>query len=173
MKIRKNQKIHLACDGKGNRLQTENPHLDDKGRLMATDGRMLAIIEGAAEEGEREGPVPKVAIKEALRTAHSHAFVNVSDDDIVGVNGCTYPRDRTKNPPRYDDVINGIQGKPEVTFKISAKALYNLAQAIGANKEGWVQVEVRSPINPFVVTLPVQDETDGKAWGIIMPISQG
>lgn len=142
MKFDKLCKIHEAAAKDASRYAIADLlfERDDKGaRLVATDGRMLAVVPVTDAEGDQPGLVSKAAVVEATKgrtKAKPDADLRLPDDKrelVLMKHGGLTELPRTQNDqvfPKYTEVCKEPEDGLTVTF--SAELLVRMVKAIGA-----------------------------------------
>jgi DNA polymerase III sliding clamp (beta) subunit (PCNA family) len=183
----------------GSRPMLESVYLDvENRRLLACDGFKLAVVPVETHDGDQSGPITDDALKMARAGGRSATRqIDFENGSYKFENGSTLPRPPVDSGaysyPDVDQIIPNMENKKKVvdcpncqtpvpteatvTFGISAKKLYELAQAICENKRGnelHIQLTVASPSQPILVE-PARgryhENTDWTATGVIMPVS--
>lgn len=133
---------------------------DGKGRLIATNGRVLVVLPVEVQEGDEPGLIPA----EALGCDRPDG---VHPEDL-----CYFTRELRVSNGRatIERPAGAATGYLEV--RLSARLLYDLSRAMGDEAEsGGVRLRIPAPVNGQVRT-PIRvdvDEAPG-VYGSIMPI---
>jgi len=183
MKIPKKCKLNRAA-GKPNesRFSMENVLLDvdakGRGRLIATNGRVLAVVPVDEVGDDTGGMVPATAIAEAVKG--SGEFVNVEANGCVRypVKGGTMEVERPSESdsgefPKWKQVVP--KGEVVHRLALNPQLLLDVAAAIGSGES--VVLEYREEGGPLVVrpgkslhdAEPTMD--DWERFGVLMPIT--
>ena len=165
----KGSKLHLAANKEPSRyaLHTVSLH---KGHLIATTGKVLAIVPVDSQDGFGVGdePVllPASTIK-AATTAKGNGTVSVIGGEARAA-GTVAPIVTGQDFPRIAQLVESAKDQPiQRTIRISARQLWDLAQALGAGKDDYVDLAIPGDKTcPHHVTNP---EVPG-SFGLIMPI---
>ena len=173
MKIHKDCKIELAVSKEPHKESLHHPWFDGK-RVIATDGRILAVVPVEAEDSpkDRPGYVPCGVLKEARMATR-----NGSHCRIIGLNGsivfatrqgvCRIPRIKKLKFPDWEKIIPNMKGRKKHIVTLNPKLLWQLAQAVGGDEVLTLEFDKGDPHAVVKVTTG-----NSKAWGIIMPIKQ-
>lgn len=192
MKLNKTYRIEEACWAEKGREPLQAPHLDvENKRLVATDGRIMAILPVHPEEGDMSGPVPIEAIQ-ASRKARERIHCN----GLVAVEGGpTYARpDLGTFPALWKDITDkGVtewfaqetKAAGSVHLALDVDLLMSLAKALGKDAKASIvhlrfNADAGLCTGPILVTLAktvppehVDGENEGeirqKPLGILMP----
>ena len=147
----------------------ENPKLDrdenKKPVLVATDGRLMAIVPVETEKGDVHGSVPLKAIKELNKDKYNRSKLSLNGHaEVKHIDGTEikFERDTESHFPNWQQVIP----KKEKVFeiKLSAKRLLDLSQALGVGKYDAVTLTFTGELDAVKV-----DGIDG-AFGLLMPM---
>lgn len=169
MKISPDCKAELVTSDDKKRYALTEPYLDVPGkRLIATDGRMLAITPVTVDDGDVSGYVPAAALELARKDKTRKGLsieINCADPKTVGVNtpngNGTFPRLQDLTYPPVDQVMPKADcpaEEEETTFAINPEMLWRLAQGLGLNKKS----------TPCQLVLTVRkSKADGKVLGPI------
>jgi hypothetical protein len=171
MKIAKEYKIESACaKNNSGRYSIENPFLDrsESGDVMiATDGRILAIVPVECTPEDDQGPVPRECLKDARK-------FGVNCNGVAAVpGGASYPRPDATFPD-WRAVMPDFKGKKTVRLGIDAALLKRLADAIGTEKVN-LEFPVDESSDCVIEPLTVRPAgfSDKAAHGVIMPCRVG
>ena len=134
----------------------------EKGKLIATDGKRMAIVTAEAEEGDTSGFVSPEALKEYRRQAKKSAVsLLVNGKQIVGPFSLDRPtQEQVGNFPNWQAVLPTKNDKVTLKIGLNAKLLWELAQALGS--EGVVTLELRDDKSAVSVSTANGD-------GLLMP----
>lgn len=150
MKIHKNIKIEEACSEDANRTALLAPYLAvEHKRLVASDGRIMAVIPVQPGDGDISGHIPIdaiVAARKASGEIHANGLVAVQD-------GPTYARpDFGSFPESWKEhivetalrdygVMDGSPASGQVGLCFDVNLLFALSRAIGCTaKDGKVKL---------------------------------
>ena len=171
MKLPESQ-IELAASTEESRYTTpiKAVKLDVAGkRLMATDGRILAIVPAEVSEQDHDGLIPVDALKEARKMDKaSKGITEIAVNGKFTVNAGNRHAEfklETGNFPNADAVIPKFDGPPTIT--LDAELLLRLAKAIqtkGYSTNYAVALWVKDANSAILV----KGEQDG-AIGVLMP----
>ena len=144
-------KIEAVCPKKDGRYYLLQPYLDvEAGKLIATNGNAMAILDVTDTAGELSGPVPIDAFKRARDKSECVAAgLDLTAPDVVKmpVSGATMPRgDSTITYPDWARVLPAASDS-DIVFGIDAALLLRLADALkGRNSKDRV-VQLRLKLN--------------------------
>lgn len=181
MKIHKDIKIELAASKDSDRHAIGEPFLDikhAKGTVVATDGRILAMIPVEIETGDDPGYIPADTLKAARKLAlRSEIAFFTAGPQIKLPNGDAVSRIGNNKPgdgyPNWRAVIPDGSEHTQV-IAIDAKRLWLLAQAMGTQ---CVKLRIKDDVSPLLV----EPQAAGRhsdaakpvhmdARGVIMPV---
>lgn len=171
MKLNTKYQIEKATSQDETRPSLTYVHIsEDKKSLVATTGRILAIVPVELDETDDRGSatIPPNVIQAARKLAKRDAKSDIGlNDSFQLLNGTTMARPNSSeagNYPRYDMLISK---DPEIkhTVTFNPQLLLDLAKALGS---------------PELVTLEIQDTIGEKAiivrnneaYGLIMPMKK-
>lgn len=166
-----NTKIEKALDPKDLRTYLHDPHFDGS-RIVATNGRIMAVIPVEVGKGDTPGPVPLEAIKLARKTKLPD--IELSETEALAA-GVKFPREDKGKYPDFEQVIpKESTEKPDLV--IDAKLLYELALALSTNTKEpklklWFARRGDDPqdIDPDGAIRVKAGEQDHEGFGVIMP----
>ena len=186
MKLHKEILIEKACSGDSARTILNSVYLEKpesgSARLVATNGRIAAIVPVSVDAEDSAGYITAVALKAARKAAPRSEECFFSANGVLKMpDGQTFER---PNPGKYPNVENVIP-KDETKFSVSLDPALLLAvsEAIGAGRGVTLEisgegkaVRVRPMVNPRAETpkggsahyVPACPE----ALGLIMPIAK-
>lgn len=180
MEFDKTCKIHKAA-GERSRYAIDSVQFeggeDSTGCLVATNGKIVAVVPVTDCAGESAGLLPIGIFPEACKGKKTQPARIIALDDAVACNGTSMKRD--PDAGRFPDWRNAIPKDPgENRLCIDVKQLVKLAAALGSDeielrwsdpvknsrgKLDWTPLTAR-PINGVVIT-------DGP-YGAIMPMGE-
>lgn len=182
MKIKTDCRVEKAVSSDRDRWALSQPWLDVSAKAMvATDGRILAVVPVEVEEGDLTGHVMKdvmvKARKSALkadRKAESMTLCvgDYADPALVAGANLIFPNYQNAIPK---GVASG-KNKPNIRVKLDGDLLGRLLAAIGSSKfilELTVEVkegEVTDVQTPIVVRPSNGDRGPKAPFGILMPM---
>ena len=168
MKIHKECLIELAVSKDATRHAITEPYLDitdGVGTMIATDGRIMAIVPVDLGEHDVAGYVAVAGIKQARKLAKKGMPDFAVNGAIALSDGSTLPRDGQAKDgtfPKWRQVVPDYTGKITCKIGLNAALLANLAAALGTDG---VSIEF------------TMDSTTGKANNeggfLVRPISTG
>lgn len=170
MKISKSHKIELAASKDQTRAAIVNPYLDrgpDGDKVIATNGRILAVLPVECDEKDVSGYVPRECLKDA-RKAGGVVLNGVAE--IYG--GASYPRGTEYNFPNWRQVMPDYSKRKTVKLGIDPALLKALADAIGAeivHLEFPVDEQTDTVLDPLIVKPSGRSGGENPAHGVIMP----
>jgi len=139
MKLPKNILIEKACSGDAARAILNSAYLQKlenqihPARLLATNGRILAVVPVLIGEHDSAGYVTQDALKAARKAAAKLNDMEFSCNSALTIkDGQTFSRPELGNYPNCDQVIP----KDETVYSVSLdpELLLSLAEAIGASR---------------------------------------
>ncbi len=176
MKLLKENRIDLIISKDATRPHLASAYLDLDGPspvLVATDGHRLVKLPVKACDGDTTGFVTGEALKAGRQSVRKGEEFSISANESLYVqNGPTFPRptDATAGCfPPYSKVIPGK--RDTVSICLNAHYLWELAQALGADKFGGVVIEFNpaGPMDPIVVKRGTKED-DAGGIGVLMPM---
>jgi hypothetical protein len=197
MKLHKDIKPELACSKDENRWILHHPYLDVENKaLVATDGRIMAIIPCHPENGELSGPVSREALENGRKNSQRDGtFHCVMNGFLAVVGGGTFSRpdygEGGRFPnwqqvlPKFEEMNATPKASGLVEFAFGLELLTNLAKAIGHDKARGLRfkliVEDGAVLGPIIVQNshdsdlahynPEQPDMERKhPLGILMPM---
>ena len=178
MKIPKQCKIEKAASKDKAREILNHILIDSKdgeSQAVATDGKMMAIVPITlcdGDEVESEKLIQPKALIEARKQARQ------ARESSIGLNGAatmpdgaSYPTPNSLNDKKFPHWRNIVpKGGDYQTVCFNAKALFELAQAIGAvNDKVTLQIPIGTGTTHDGGPLVIEEKTTG-AKGILMPM---
>ena len=175
MRVDSKYKVELAaCDPKDLRTNLEHAHFDaEKGRLSATNGRVLAVVP-ATNENDHSGPVTTAALQSARKAAGKSGSATIGLIGHQVTAGASFERPQGIQFPAIDQVIPKHGSDDNVVrIGLDANLLLDLAKAIGAtrNKQSHVQLTIKIEKGTTVDAILVNHASGhDEAFGVIMPV---
>ena len=174
MKISRTAKIETAVEPKGkrfpNRTALQNVYLDreeSQAKLIATDGRILAIVPVEAKEGE-SGFISPEALKAARKLKGD---VEVAcNGHLALLDGMQFPKPDVSGVfPQWRKVLPQAQGET-LRIGLNPSLLLRLSEAIGAETVE-LTIDLSNPDGAIHVAVgkTASDENRDNA-GVIMPV---
>lgn len=143
-------------------------------RVVATNGRSLAVIPVDVDDHDVSGEISKAAIVAARKLAkRADESAIQANSSFVLSDGSSLPR---AEHPRHAPDANSVTPKGAASFVIhlDAHLLKSLSDALGVEAGDGVRIEFHGDDGPMVVS-PMVDKlhrTDGrKPMGLLMPMS--
>lgn len=178
MKIHKNCKVELAASQDASRTAIAEPYLDikdGKGQLIATDGKIMAIIPVPVNETDVAGYLSGDVLKMARKLTKRDNETEISANGSAVMTGATMPREgvaKDRNYPNWRQVIPASDKEHTYRIGIDAKRLWLLAQAMGTQQ---VILKIKAPdavfmVEPFGTKFCDVRPVNMDARGIIMPV---
>lgn len=143
-------------------------------RVVATNGRSLAVIPVEVDDHDVSGEISKAAIVAARKLARR------ADESVIQANGSFVLADGSSLPraehPRHAPDADSVTPKGAASFTIclDAHLLKSLSDALGAESGDGIRIEFHGDDGPMVVS-PILDKlhrTDGrKPSGLLMPMN--
>ena len=125
----KNKRIELCVGRHHTQVYLDAEHK----RLVATNGNMVVSLPVETHGDDVSGPISPAAIKLARKLAKGdQVVIKATSDTLRTIDGATMPRDLSGFPP-YEKVLTDY--KEGVTISLDAKMLYDLSQALGADRK--------------------------------------
>lgn len=172
MKIPRNCLIEQCVIRQAGRLAIDHLYLDIEtadgrrlGRLVATDGKALAVIFVEVDDGDVPGLVSTRALIAARELVGTRATVELHCGvlRLVTADGVSYPRPEG-DYPKWRELIPSRAATTEIT--LDARVLSRLAAAMGTHA---VRLTLGNPRQPLRV-MPL-DEDAPAADGVMMMIA--
>jgi len=159
MKIEKKYQLNRIVGKEGESPVVLQHILFEKGKLVASNGHVLAVVPVKHEETDIEGYLTAESIKKANS---NHGYINPSTDSLGYADGSTDPRPKDAgNYPSYEMVIP--KEEPVITIGLNPKLLLDLAMALDSKEP--IILEIYGEEKPIgIKTL------SGLESGVIMPI---
>ena len=189
MKLPKNILIEKACSGDASRPVLNSVYLAMDGtgpngpaRLLATNGRIAAVIPVLSESTDTAGYVTADALKAARKCAGKLDTATLSANGVLKMpDGQEFQRPDLGKYPNMDCVIPKDETKWSVS--LDPELLYSLAQAIGSERGVTLEVSGEGKaIRVRPMSNPRAESPKGKtvgfapacpdALGLIMPIAR-
>lgn len=183
VKIHKDIKPESACTKDVQRASILEPYLDiceGKGNIIATDGKIMAVVPVEVGEGDTSGYLSGDALKAARKCAgRCEAATLEANSNVSLPSGVTMPRngkvDGDYQFPNWRAVMPDEKNGYKFAVAIDARRLWALAQAMGTQG---VALLMKSPDEPVIVRPQYCGKhSDAKppanmdARGVIMPVS--
>ena len=172
MILNKKYKISMACSTDETRYALNHPNVTDENTMVATDGRILAVVPVELDKNDKVGYVRREAIEDAHKKTlkqESVVKIDLSNEafipalsEVIG----TYSR-TIGEFPKYDKIIENndrLQTKAKVTFNIAN--LVKLCKALGIDES--VTVEIKGELDAIKVTT----SNDERVYGLLMPMKR-
>ena len=163
MKLSKEYKPEKACDPSNSRFQLSDARLVGD-TLLATSGRLLAVIPVERDESDTDGPISKealVASRKGLKRGQSAEIIANGDLKIVP-QGMTFPRSEPGEWPSCDALLRDEPAESVQNISLDAKLLRDLSEALGSSA-------VKLPFRGKGRAIKVE-ACDTDAHGLIMPL---
>jgi hypothetical protein len=179
MLVSKTHKIELAASKDQTRAALLNPYLErgaDGDKVIATDGRMLAVLPVECDEKDVTGYIPRECLKDA-RKAGGVILNGVAEVYC----GASYPRGTEYNFPQWRQVMPDYSRRRTVKLGIDPALLKRLADAIGAEIV-CLEFPVDGPgewqsgdriTDPLIVKPSARSGGENPAHGVLMPCRVG
>lgn len=180
MLIPKQCKIIEAASTDSTRSSINRPYLDvEKKLLIATDGRIMAMLPVATGPNDVDGFIDVEAIK--LATTHSKGqeeiFLHCPEGELKTHDGLSLPRTTESDAGKFPNWKQVLPDSPAKPFKFSFDVflLAKLAKALGAgktrnlDKQGQVTLTVDVADDRAPITITCGNGPSGNS-GVIMPM---
>jgi len=166
MKFSSACKIHKACAKAGSRYAMNHVRFEG-GNLIATDGRMLAIVPVEDAEEDAEGFIPKEAFNDACKVRpEARIDANGTVEVHTRLGRVSMARPEEGEFPRFEAIMRDT-ATDAASVTLNDRMLWDLAQALGAGDENnCVTLSIRDKTSPVIV------ETRNGS-GAIMPVAKG
>ena len=161
MRIDKRFKVTKVVSSDTTRQSMTNPWLEN-GRVVATEGHMIAIVPIEASADDVDGVIPSAAL-----TAARGIDINCSSASAVTVGERTFIRPGLATPP-WKQVVPSFDGVETVSITLSPSLLAKLAEAIGVGSSEGVTITFK-PSAPCDAMLVNPSPPNG-AYGVLMPM---
>lgn len=176
--------IEKACSGDASRPVLSSVYLERlenqpiQGRLLATNGRIAAVVPVVVTDADKSGYIPADALKAARKHGNAEFLANGA---CVMPDGQTFARPDHGKYPNVENVIP--KGETKFSVSLDPELLYSLAQAIGSDRgvtlefsaEGHA-LRVRPCFNPRAESAKGKvvgfSPAHAEALGLIMPIAK-
>lgn len=188
MKFPKKHRIFTAAAPEGSSRYAIDSVLlerdDDGARLVATNGRILAVVPVEDADGDVPGPISQATIRAACKDkskSRSEAEILVPDEKVARVVG----KDSLSEHPRPDDgarfpdwraVVPKHKETP-ISVILSGRELRNLIEALGVLDDELDGIRLTFGLVDGKIddSAPVRVDpaaAGNEAYGVIMPISE-
>ena len=172
MRINKHSKIESVCSDDKSRPSIQNAWLDaEKGRIIATNGKIMAIVEITTDEGDVTGPITPDAIKAARKEARRSELSIQANGSLVLPSGVSLPRPSVGEefgqvPPFPNcDAVWPSDANP-IVFQVGLDAELLLKLALALSKDGEAKVRLKFTSSDEVIQVT---GTNRLAKGLLMP----
>lgn len=165
-------RIHLAADESGVKYDCvwyQHPKGAEP-RLVATDGKILAVLPVSPSDGDHEGAVDPRAFRQACKGKKGQAVITVNGVAGLPMHGQSFALLVDRVAPDVDQVLRAAP-EPRLRIALNIKALLRLANALGEDS-----LELTIGDHEAMVTVrPLDDRgypsrRSPGAHGAIMPI---
>jgi len=180
MKIAKKYRPELVASKDKTREVLQEPYLLG-GWLAATNGRSLVAVRVERDAHDVDGFVPVEALKAARKVRTRETF----PDAEIRLNGAaevaegpTFPRSDAGTFPNWGCLVPGKKRRPrEVTIKLDAHLLYDLARALGSDGPVTIRVVVGPDMGAdergeHMPVMRVDAGDPARAFGLLVPMKQ-
>lgn len=170
MKINIQCKVEKAISKNQTRHAITAPWLTADGKVIATDGKILAVIPCEVNEGDEPGYIPTDALKASRKGRGATGEMVLTRAECQVLNGATYPADNERTAPDWTVVIPSGDRPIKIRVAFDPERLAALAEAMGA---GAVILEIEDETSPITVRPASKGYGDVPAepgaFGVIMP----
>lgn len=168
MKFPKSSKIEGVVSSDPTRPAIENVYFDkDEGKLIATNGRIMAVVPVLTDENDTSGLLSPQSIKLARKEAGRLPIAQIHPNGALNLpSGVSVPRpteDQCGKFPNWKQVVPPLFD-PVFKVRIDAELLAKLAAALCDDKGSFVTLSFRDADSPFSVTGNIPD-----AFGVMLP----
>lgn len=173
-----NTEIEMAVARGDIRKYVNHAHLDvEKGRMVATDGKILAVVPVETDENDTTGPITLDAIKAARKGPLKQQATIIANDSLrVPMVGLSMDRPTDIGTfPDIDRPLNAARdGRLGPSICFDHELLYDLGRALTAKGAKYRGVRVYLPACAGGLSLvePSGVGTDGPV-GVLMPMHDG
>lgn len=170
MEIETKYQIEQAASIDETRLSMQNLYFEKQaqdGVIVATDGRILAVIPIKASEVEKSGYVNKQALidgRKVIPKAFGSIEVKIGKETTLVHNSAQYPIDQDLRFPNWQQVIPK-KGDIQITFNPVLFA--KLVKAMGIKKGESITLGISKKGNGMG---PIRVDTENGAFGALMPM---
>lgn len=175
MKVPRNAQVELCASDDPARYSINNLYLDTKIEghpfLVATDGRMMAVIPVALEEGDEAGFVTAESLKAArkLTTTKAETISLSANGSLKLANGVAFPRPAEGGDngtyPNWRAVLPDGKNR-KFSVALDAELLVKIQRAMGASG---VHLHFTDDVGPILVG-PSSCKTEDSPFGVLMPM---
>ncbi len=182
MKIHKDCKLELAASKDASRHAIAEPFLDikdGKGQLIATDGRIMAIVPVEIDPDDTQGYLSSDVLKMARKLAKRSDTCTVNLNSVARLSADTQmPREggakdsdgRIPNYPNWRQVMPDVDREIKFSISIDANRLWLLAQAMGTQAVTLQFKDAESIIAVLPTNAPYLNRCSNlDARGVIIP----
>lgn len=174
MKVAKIHKLESAVSKDDTRSAITQPFIQG-GRVIATDGKILASVPIETEEGEDvEGKKIPIDALKAGRKASGKLWPDVLltfTETACGIlGGASFPLHHTEVvAPRVAEIVSAKLEKEEATFSVTLDIdlLKRLSEALGTEK---VTLNFKDHQSIITVLPSGLENRDNRSFGLLMPI---
>ena len=142
-------------------------------QLIATDGRMMAIVPCEREDGDVDGLIPVAALRAARKLANgrfTHLLMRCEEKQCVLVDGSTVPRPQDMKFPQWKQVVPSDERPVKMKIAFNPDLLMAVSKAFGGTA---VVMEINTDTDALVIKpcrKPDGTVPDENTKGILMPI---
>lgn len=171
MKLNKKYQIEKAASSDPTWFVITNIHIaEDRKHLVATDGRMLAIVPVELDKKDDRGSgaiAPSVIIDARKKARRSDDLFISMNGTFQHVDGMTAPRISAEDAGVYPNYLQLIPKDPAIKNKVTLnpEMLLSLARALGDSKSITLEFQDVSG-HPAIIA------RNGDAIGLLMPLSE-
>ena len=170
MKINISCKVEKAISKDQTRHAITAPWLTVDSKVIATDGKILAVIPCEVNEGDAPGYIPTDALKASRKGRGATGEMVLTRAECQVLNGATFPVDNERTAPDWTAVIPPADRPIKMRVALDPERLAALAEAMGA---GAVVLEIEDESSPITVRPASKGYGDVPAepgaFGVIMP----
>lgn len=170
MKINTLCKIEKAISRDQTRHAITAPWLSADNKVIATDGKILAVIPCQVDGGDEPGYIPTDALKASRKGRGATGEMALTRTECRVSGGATFPVDNERTAPDWTAVTPPADRPIKMRVALDPERLAALAEAMGA---GAVILEIESESSPITVRPASKGHGDVPAepgaFGVIMP----
>lgn len=170
MKINTSCKIEKAISRDQTRHAITAPWLSADSKVIATDGKILAIVPCQVDGGDEPGYIPTDALKASRKGRGATGEMALTRTECRVSGGAAFPVDNERTAPDWTAIIPPADRPIKMRVALDPERLAALAEAMGA---GAVILEIENESSPITVRPASKGHGDVPAepgaFGVIMP----
>ena len=172
MKLLKELRIEECVSEDASKFVINHVCLDGD-QLIATDGRILAVVPCERSEGDVDGLIPVAALRAARKLANgkfTHLLMRCEEKQCVLVDGSTVPRPQDMKFPQWKKVVPSDNRPVHCKIAFNPDLLMAVSKAFGGTA---VVLQIAGDIDSIVIkptAKPGERVSSSDAKGIMMPM---